>query len=324
MAVTPSNIHFIQASNIQTSMKQHSSMTLFVDQLTVMDFSYLHVNRGIVGDSWLVDVNLDGKLNEQGMIFDFGQVKKQLKAEIDNSLDHKLVIPNGLPSLEVIEDGQSIEVSWLNNRGQPCRHRSPKSAIVILEADSIQPQVVKSFLEQKLKSLLPDNAENLDLSIYPEPGLEKNDLGKSALEKNERAPAYYHYSHGLKKHLGDCQRIAHGHRSKIEIYENDIRAPHLEHDWSQQWQDIYIGSEDDLVDSAHSDIPSGMVRFEYEAEQGQFMIQLARESCYLIDTESTVEQISIHIAQALKKQFPHSTFTVKAYEGVKKGAIATR
>ena len=53
--------------------------TLFVDNLTVLDFSYLHGKRGMVGESWIVDLELTGDLDEQGMVFDFGLIKKAVK-----------------------------------------------------------------------------------------------------------------------------------------------------------------------------------------------------------------------------------------------------
>lgn len=66
-------------------------MQLFVDDLTVMDFSYLCPLRGMVGESWIVDVRLDGELNDESMIQDFSKVKKELKRLIDEHVDHKLL-----------------------------------------------------------------------------------------------------------------------------------------------------------------------------------------------------------------------------------------
>ncbi|MCY4178076.1 MAG: 6-carboxytetrahydropterin synthase, partial [Endozoicomonadaceae bacterium] len=64
--------------------------TLFVKKLTSVDFSFLCPERGLVGETWLVDVFLHGKLNQEGMVFDFGNVKKQMKSLIDGFADHKL------------------------------------------------------------------------------------------------------------------------------------------------------------------------------------------------------------------------------------------
>ena len=47
---------------------------LFVNNLTVIDFAYFHPQRGIIGESLILSVELFGELNDEGMLFDFCMV----------------------------------------------------------------------------------------------------------------------------------------------------------------------------------------------------------------------------------------------------------
>ena len=68
-------------------------MNLFVNDLTVIDASYLCETRGMVGESWILDVVMHGDLNEMSMVLDFSKVKKQIKQLVDQYVDHRLLIP---------------------------------------------------------------------------------------------------------------------------------------------------------------------------------------------------------------------------------------
>ena len=72
--------------------------SLFVEQLCVIDCASLHPLHGLRGESWIVDLQLDGGLDEQGMVFDFGLVKPTVKRVIDEGVDHRLLVPRKVPT----------------------------------------------------------------------------------------------------------------------------------------------------------------------------------------------------------------------------------
>lgn len=280
---------------------------LFVDHLTVMDFTYLDAERGLVGESWIVDVILEGALDDQGMVFDFGDVKKQIKRAIDDAFDHKFVVPSALAGLESDEDDDLLTLRWRDTQDRQWQHISPVDAVTLLPTDSVTQEATCLWLAELLRRFLPHNVEAIKISLRTEP-----------IEG-----AYYHYSHGLKKHLGNCQRIAHGHRSRIEIHKDGKRSPELEQQWAERWRDIYLGTVEDMIEQFREG-PHDYVSFAYQSGQGHFALTLPAERVYFIDCDSTVELLADHLAAQLATAHPGHAIQVKAFEGVWKGAIASR
>ncbi len=282
---------------------------LFIDNLTVIDFAYLDSHRGLVGESWIADIVLAGELDEQGMVFDFGNVKRTIKRVIDERVDHRLVVPARSGSLEQTEDQRgSRNLTWRLSDGRHLRHQGPEEAVVFLDSDAVMPSGMSRLLEQELKAVLPANVTNVQVDLR---------------EELIQGP-YYHYVHGLKKHRGNCQRIAHGHRSPICIDINSRRDTALEQHWAQQWRDIYIGSREDISQTWTDQDGVSYVSFSYDANQGEFSLTLPRERVWLLDTDTTVELIAAYLADEIKQTRPQDQVRVKAYEGVGKGAIALR
>ncbi len=291
-------------------------MQLFVNDLTVIDFSYCCSARGIVGESWIVDVLLDGSLNEMSMVLDFAVVKKQIKAIIDDAVDHKLLLPMQDNSINTEPSTQRDGHEFVNFESKQGAYylQSPSCAFAKIDTKQIDIESVTAYLTTIILTHLPKNVQGLTLNLRPE-----------VIDG-----AYYHYTHGLKLHDGNCQRIAHGHRSKIHIYKNAKRSSALEEVWSLRWQDIYLASEADrialsdleLSEVARANLTPDHQLFSYYAPQGRFDIAVPSNILDVVDCDSTVELLADFIVRQLKKQSPNDEFKVVAFEGVAKGAIA--
>ncbi|MBU3022952.1 6-carboxytetrahydropterin synthase [Aestuariibacter sp. A3R04] len=288
-------------------------MQLFVNDLTVMDFSYLCPKRGMVGESWIVDVILSGDLNDESMIQDFGKVKKNLKRLIDDYVDHKLLIPADYGSVEIVHlgDEEMVDVAFHCIDGRLFQLYSPAEAYAFIYGESVTMDSVGRYLKEVIATHLPENVDNLLLNLRTE-----------VIES-----PYYHYTHGLKKHDGNCQRIAHGHRSRIDVFHNGDINPARQRYWASRWQDIYIASREDSIDVAQRKASGSVPQdrpyacYAYEASQGYFEITLPEDSCEVITTDSTVECLAEYIYKQEKLASPEAEIKVLAYEGVGKGAL---
>ncbi|SEH89698.1 6-pyruvoyl tetrahydropterin synthase [Rheinheimera pacifica] len=283
-------------------------MILFVRDLTVIDFSYLCQKRGMLGESYIVDVELHGGLDQTSMVLDFGKVKKVIKHAIDQLIDHKLAVPELSAAVKLRNAKGLQQLSFESNRGH-IQMAAPAEAIVAIKADAINLQTVTEFLQHSIKPLLPANIDKLIFTLRAE----------------TVSGFFYHYSHGLKKHDGNCQRIAHGHRSTIQIYADGMLTPRLNKYWCERWQDIYLGSAEDLCNAdvlQHLTAGADDYSFCYQAAQGWFELTIPKAHCEIVPCDTTVECLAEYIAAELKQLDNTRQYKVVAYEGVGKGAIA--
>ena len=142
-------------------------MILFVRDLTVIDFSYLCQQRGMLGESFIVDVELHGGLDQTSMVLDFALVKKVIKKAIDELVDHKLAFPANHPAIQVTDVDDVQRLVFDTQRGRIAM-AGPHQAHVAIPAEKVTAETVRDFLTSHLKSLLPDNVQNLQLTLRPE------------------------------------------------------------------------------------------------------------------------------------------------------------
>ena len=279
--------------------------TLFVNNLTVIDASLLDPQRGLLGQSWLLDVELEGSLDQQGMLLDFAEVKRRIKYCVDQEFDHRLLVPTAYPGCRVEALGECNSVRFQLTSGTEIIQMGPSTACALIGTRTVDSVSLGDAILLRLQSMLPENVQQIRLQLRTE----------------QIEGACYQYSHGLKHHDGNCQRIAHGHRSRIEIYRYGERSPQLEAEWAQRWCDIYLGTRSDLEDEYTRD-GIRYFRFGYTAGQGRFALIIPQTRCYLIDSDTTVENLAAHLCSELQRKDPQSHYRVVAYEGVAKGAIS--
>ncbi|MFQ6371740.1 6-pyruvoyl trahydropterin synthase family protein [Shewanella sp. YIC-542] len=287
-------------------------MQLFVNDLTVMDFSYLCPLRGMVGESWIVDVLLEGGLDPQNMVLDFGKVKRTIKRVIDEVADHRLLVPTACGALRWQQQNDTVWIDFASQKGS-MHLACPAQAFALLPSELIDFDSVNEFLLNALRDALPDNVDNISLTL-------RNELLDGP---------FYHYSHGLKKHDGNCQRIAHGHRSPVKVFEDGMAAPQWERYWAARWQDIYLGSMDDVVPVSQLSLsPQCRINddthlgFRYTAPQGEFQLAMPSACCDVLPHDTTIELLAQFMANTQQQKAPGHDYRVMAFEGIGKGAIA--
>ena len=276
---------------------------LFVDELSVIDFSYLDSQRGVVGESWIVDIELVGTLDSQGMVVDFGDIKRQIKQFIDAEVDHRLLVPVASSGFRSAQRNNELSIEFPLVAGGMITHRSPQDAVLLVDAEKIDATTIANSLQVRIKDILPDNVDEVVIRLRSE-----------AIEG-----AYYCYTHGLQDHLGQCQRIAHGHRSRIKISVNGERNQKLESEWAAALKDGYIATESHIAEEF--DIKGiTHTRLAYTARQGNFSISLPSTQVFVMPMKSTIENIAAYLAKLIASKHEINVL-VKAYEGISKGAI---
>lgn len=280
--------------------------TLFLRNITVLDFAYLSDTHGWRGESLHVHVELAGELDAQGFILDFGPAKKILKALVDETLDHALAVPALHPALKGTPDG----FAFLG-----LGYEAPAAAVRMLEGEKITLALLTSFLETEARERLPANVKSVRFTLEEE--------GRFGSEPNFR------YTHGLRLHEGNCQRLLHGHRNPIEVWIEGARSRPWEEFLATEWEDAHFTYSPTL--KTKIDLPLGLRQknlpglavVEYSSPQGFFRASLPASRIILLDTEPSIENIARLGAERVRQAGEKKAIKVVAYEGLNKGASFT-
>lgn len=291
---------------------------LFYNNITVLDYAYLDHNQGVIGGSLKVNIELIGTTDLEGVVFDFSYAKKKIKEIIDLECDHRLIVPKD--SFKMVENEVHLELDFGVN-DKTLKYICPREAICEISSSHVNKATIQVYLESILLKEMPENVESIIVE----------------LEEEERGSdfSYFNYTHGLKEHYGNCQRLFHGHRSTVEVYIAGTRSVELEkwlaHDLFSS--NIHFIKTENILNIEtlkketneatlegriydHSDI-----EIQYTSAQGKYYGKIPCEMAYIIDEETTVENLSMHFLKVVQKKTGLKTgIMIKAFEGIAKGA----
>jgi len=273
---------------------------MFIQDLTILDAAWFDDFRGPLGASWRVDVELTGRRDAQGMLYDFRPCKQTIKRIIDESYDHTLILPAdpnpGAAALEYECPPQALS-------------RVPGSTVTVAGIET----ALKTAVEAAFREEGRDNVLGVDVR----------------LREKELPPgkAWYRYTHGLEKHEGNCQRLWHGHRNGIDVQVDGRPDPEMEAHLARLFFEAHIAYEKNLVGSPEVRIGERQVHLEqveiqYEASQGKFWARIPGENVVVLPRECTVENIAAFCLEEVARH-RKGTLEVTAYEGVHKGSRLT-
>ncbi len=183
--------------------------TIFIKNLKNIDAAVFEPSVGIVGHSWALNIEIAGNVDNDGLVIDFSSLKKTVVQVVKDAVDHTLLIPVASPSVRFSEDGSGGE-TWslraqnrMKNIDFTWEYSCPKGSVFPVRTAQVTRSVVEQELEKMLRHRLGPAVTSLRISLTDEVAHETT--------------AFFRYTHGLTKHVGKCQRLFHGHRSRLEI-----------------------------------------------------------------------------------------------------------
>ncbi len=298
---------------------QEKSGSLFMRDVTRIDCAIWDPARGMIGESWYMDVELTGALDENGFVYDFSHLKQLLRQVSKTSLDHSLLIPIGNSNVQYAESNgnQVWRLKTTPKAPEPSfiwEYRCPKGAVFGINSVALKKSAAEVEFAKLMKHRLPPSIQAIKVKLRKEDA--------------EPTAAFFRYTHGISGHGGLCQRLFHGHRSRVEIFVGDDRRPDLEHYVARN----LLGSEVHIA--TPSQITSGPyevgrrlnthepLTLSYDSTLGHYEASIPSNRVFVVEQETSIECITHQIAMHLRQTMPdRDPIAVWCYEGIDKGAV---
>ncbi len=294
--------------------------SIFLHDITKIDCAVFDPSKGVVGQTWKVDVTIIGPLGENGFVIDFGLVKKMVRQTLKSSLDHALIIPINSQAVQFkgMDRGERWHMRARATKGgadQDWEYMGPAGAIFPLRSVALNRQTIEQEFTRQLRHRLPQELVQVTVQLREEDVV--------------ATEAVFRYSHGIAKHAGMCQRLFHGHKSRIQIHVGDERRPDLEHYIARDvlGGNVHIATPSQFIQGAIEPGTRGKTRdsvvLGYEGSLGFYEATLPADRIFCVETETSIECITHELARLVKREENTAErVRVMCYEGSDKGASA--
>lgn len=291
--------------------------------IATLDAALFDPTHGIAGGTWLVDVTVDGILDDRGFVHDFAELKTLVRQVLRQTLDHALLIPVGSSSVHYSE-GRDGERWVLQGAGQQAggapspflwEYQCPRGAVYPIRAVSLRHGVLEQELARLLRHRLPDSIQAIRVKLRE--------------ESYNPTEAVYRYTHGIASYPGQCQRLFHGHRGRLEVYVGNERRPDHEQFLAREvlGSEVHVAAPAQVL-SGSFDLglrgsPDEAITLGYLAREGRYEAVLPGHRVIVVDGETSIECIARQLACVIRdRELTTRTVRVVCFEGAWKGAIA--
>lgn len=270
--------------------------TIFINALDTIDCALFDNKHGIVGQSWYLDVQAQGRGDKNYFVSDFKFLKQKVRSFVRQHLDHRLLVSSH-PTVRREGD------TWLLGEAeQAWTYTCPPDAVLQLPVSCADRDSVVSWLNTALQQHM-----GTDLRITA-----------SLREHKMHGGVDFRYTHGLPGHEGNCQRLLHGHCGWVQVRANDSHCQQLEDYLTQKILPRY----GHFLNSQHITIQGKRISMAYESSQGYFAATFPQQHAVILpEMESSIESITHYLAEQLRQQItPTPRAEIICYEGMDKGA----
>lgn len=295
--------------------------TIFLHDVTKIDCALFDPSKGVYGQTYEVDVTVGGPIGKSGFIYDFSHLKKMVRETLKTSLDHALIIPINSQAVQFRATDQGECWQMRSRVGKPVpvesewQYRGPAGSVFSSRCVALNRQTLEQEFARSLRHRLPQSITSVGVS-----------LREAEFDPTEAA---FRYTHGIAGHEGMCQRLFHGHRSRLQIFVGEERRVDLEHYIVRDvlGTNVHIATpsqfKDGMVEPGTRGKTHAPVTLAYEGSRGYFEAILPADRVFCVAQETSIECITQELARLVKRE-ENTVERVKVicYEGIDKGAFA--